>query len=172
MNVVGVAGWKNSGKTRLVERLVAELSLRGLSVSTVKHAHHGFDVDRSGTDSFRHRSAGALEVVISSSRRWALMHEVEGNEARLDELLARLSPADIVLVEGFKREPHPKIETRRRDAPGPELADGDPSVIAIAADLPSGGTDLPEFHLDDIPGIAGFIIETFGLEASASRSGQ
>lgn len=172
MNVVGVAGWKNSGKTRLVERLVAELSLRGLSVSTVKHAHHGFDVDRSGTDSFRHRSAGAREVLVSSSRRWALMHEVKGDEAGLDELLARLSPADIVVVEGFKRESHPKIETRRGDAPGPELAERDPSVIAIAAERPSGMTDLPEFHLDDVAGIAGFIIETFGLEADPSRPGR
>ena len=172
MNVVGVAGWKNSGKTRLVERLVAELSLRGLSVSTVKHAHHGFDVDRSGTDSFRHRSAGAREVMVSSSKRWALMHEVKGDEARLDELLARLSPVDIVVVEGFKRESHPKIEARRSDAPGPGLADRDPSVIAIAADRPSGMTGRPEFHLDDIAGIAGFIIETFGLEADTSRAGR
>ncbi len=172
MNVVGVAGWKNSGKTRLVERLVSELSLRGFSVSTVKHAHHGFDVDRSGTDSFRHRSAGASEVLVSSSRRWVLMHEVKGNEARLDQLLARLSPADIVVVEGFKRGSHPKIETRRSDAPGPELAGRDPSVIAVAADRPSGTTHLPEFHLDDIAGIAGFIIETFGLEADASRPGR
>ena len=124
----------------------------------------------SGTDSFRHRSAGAREVLVSSSRRWALMHEVKGEEARLDELLARLSPADIVVVEGFKRESHPKIETRRNDAPGPDLAGRDPSVIAVAADRPSGMTGLPEFHLDDITGIAGFVIETFGLEAGTSRT--
>ena len=114
MKVFGVVGWKNSGKTGLMERLVAELCGRGLSVSTVKHAHHTFDIDRPGKDSFRHRDAGAREVLLASSRRWALMHELEGDEPRLDELLARLTPVDLVLVEGFKRGTHARLEARGR----------------------------------------------------------
>ena len=164
MNVLGIAGWKNSGKTRLVASLIAELSSRGLSVSTIKHAHHGFDVDRAGSDSHRHRSAGAREVLVSSSRRWALMHEVDRIEAGLDDLLDKLSPVDLVLVEGFKHSRFPKIETRREVATGPDLGPGDPTVIAIATDTANGGSGLPEFRLDDIAGIAGFIIETFRLE--------
>ena len=172
MNVVGLAGWKNSGKTRLVERLLAEFSSQGLSVSTIKHAHHEFDVDHGGTDSHRHRMAGAGEVLVSSSKRWVLMHEVERAEAGLDELLAKLSPADLVMVEGFKRGPHLKIETRREAAPGPRLAPSDPTIIAIATDRIEGGSDLPEFHLDDIVGLSGFIINTFGLGTGGARSGQ
>ncbi len=115
--VIGITGWKNSGKTTLTERLVAEFSRRGLKVATVKHAHHEFDVDQPGTDSFRHRKAGAAEVAIVSSRRWVLMHELlEEDEPALADILARLSPCDIVLIEGYKREPHPKIECRRAEA--------------------------------------------------------
>ncbi len=158
MKVLGIVGWKNSGKTRLVERLVAELTRRGVTVSTIKHAHHGFDVDQEGTDSHRHRTAGAREVLVSSSRRWALMHEVESAEAGLEELLSRLTPVDLVLVEGFKRGPHCKIEARRQDAAsGPEIAPEDPTVIAVASDVTRSKQGPVEFQLDDIDAIAGFI---------------
>jgi molybdopterin-guanine dinucleotide biosynthesis protein B len=156
-NVLGVTGWKNSGKTTLVEKLVAELVRRGWKVATVKHAHHDFDVDKEGTDSFRHRAAGAFEVAIVSSRRWALMHELRDEaEPSLDAVLARLSPCDLVIVEGYKREGHPKIESRRRDAKDTTpLSAGDPTIVAIASDH-AVTDDLPVFALDDIAAIADF----------------
>ena len=163
MNVLGIAGWKNSGKTRLTERLTRELTRRGLSIATIKHAHHGFDPDQPGTDSYRHRMAGAGEVLVSSSRRWALIHENSGPEPGLDQLLAGLSPADLVIVEGFKGEPHPKIETRRREAAGPALSDRDRAVFAIASDAPDQSTDLPLFSLDDIVGIADLVMHRYQL---------
>ena len=163
--IFGITGWKNSGKTTLTERLVAELVGRGRRVATVKHAHHDFDIDKEGTDSFRHRQAGAGEVAIVSGRRWALMHELSGEEEpTLEAILSRLSPCDIVLVEGYKRERHRKIEARRRDtrdrAP---LSAGDPNIVAIAADHPLPGETLPVFDLDDTASIADFIERTTGL---------
>lgn len=165
--VVGIAGWKNSGKTTLVERLVAELARRGLRVATVKHAHHDFDIDVPGTDSFRHRQAGAQEVAIVSARRWALMNELRANpEPPLDEILERLSPADIVIVEGWKRGTHPKIELRRKDAKDDgHLAPTDPTVIAIACDHETDAGGLPIFNPDDVMAIADFVVATFGLPA-------
>ena len=122
-NVVGVAGWKNSGKTTLVTKLVGELRRRGYRVATVKHAHHDFDIDREGTNSYRHRAAGASEVVLVSARRWALIHELdEEREPTLAEILKKLTPSDVVVVEGYKREPIPKIEVRRQDAATPSLS--------------------------------------------------
>ena len=162
MKVYGVTGWKDAGKTTLIERLVSELTERGYSISTVNHAHHAADVDNPGRDSHRHRHAGAGEVLLSSPTRWALMHELRGApEPALPELLARLSPADLVLVEGFKREPHPKIECRR-EAMGKMHHEDDPSVRAIAADGPVK-TTLPVFALDDAKGIADFILADLGL---------
>ena len=158
MRVIGVAGWKNSGKTGLVERLVAAFTARGLIVSTIKHAHHGFDVDQPGADSFRHRAAGAREVLVSSSRRWALMHEGDGDEAGLRDLLAKLEPADLVIVEGFKNASMPKIETRRAAADGPALAAGDANVICIASDRPAAGAKPPELPLSDTAAIADFVL--------------
>ena len=163
--VFGITGWKNSGKTTLTERLVAEFVRRGVRVSTVKHAHHDFDIDIEGTDSFRHRAAGASEVAIVSGRRWALMHELRGeDEPSLEQVLARLAPCDLVLVEGYKREPHAKIEVRRlvtKDrAP---LAPTDPNIAAIAADHQVAESALPVFDLDDVPAIADFIARTTGL---------
>jgi molybdopterin-guanine dinucleotide biosynthesis protein B len=115
--VFGITGWKNSGKTQLVTRLVAEFTQRGLKVSTVKHAHHNFDVDKPGADSYRHREAGAVEVALVSGRRWALMHELrDQEEPPLEDILARLTPCDLILIEGYKRENHPKIETRRLES--------------------------------------------------------
>lgn len=163
--IFGITGWKNSGKTTLTEKLVAELTRRGWSVSTVKHAHHAFDIDREGTDSHRHRMAGAREVAIVSDNRWALMHELTGEtEPALEEILARLSPCDLVLVEGYKRESHKKIETRRlatRDrAP---LSEIDPHIVAIAADHAVQDPRLPVFTLGDIAAIADFVERTSGL---------
>jgi molybdopterin-guanine dinucleotide biosynthesis protein B len=165
-NVFGVTGWKNSGKTTLVAALVSELTRRGHAVATVKHAHHAFDIDKEGTDSFRHRQAGAREVAIVSDRRWALMHELrEEEEPRLEDILARLSPADIVLVEGYKRDTHKKIEARRTEARNREpLAPDDPDIIAIASDHPVEGERLPVFDIGDIAGMADLIERTVGLK--------
>ncbi|WP_417667054.1 molybdopterin-guanine dinucleotide biosynthesis protein B [Roseibium sp.] len=164
--VFGVTGWKNSGKTLLVVRLVEEFTRRGLKVSTVKHAHHHFDIDKEGTDSYRHRQAGAGEVALVSGRRWALMHELrEEEEPPLDAILERLAPCDLVIIEGYKREGHPKIEARRLESRnrGPLSAE-DPAIMAIAADHPISNETLPVFELDDIPAIADFITEATGLK--------
>lgn len=162
--VFGIIGWKNSGKTGLVERLVAEISARGLAVSTIKHAHHGFDLDQPGTDSHRHRAAGAREVLIGSGTRWALMHELRGApEPGLDELLTRLGPADLVLVEGFKREAHPKLEAHRAETGKPLIAAEDSSVLAVASDVPLPGLDRPVLVLNDTAGIADFVLRHCGL---------
>ncbi|OQM76761.1 molybdopterin-guanine dinucleotide biosynthesis protein B [Manganibacter manganicus] len=163
--VFGITGWKNSGKTTLTERLVAELTRRGRRVATVKHAHHDFDIDKQGTDSFRHRQAGACEVAIVSNRRWALMHELQGeDEPTLATILARLSPCDLVLVEGYKRESHLKIEARRREGKSKEpLAATDPHIVAIAADHAQPGETLPVFDLDDIATMADFVERATGL---------
>ena len=162
--VFGITGWKNSGKTTLTERLVAELTRRGWKVSTVKHAHHAFDVDKQGADSFRHRQAGASEVAVVSGRRWALMHELRGeDEPTLEMVLGRLAPCDLVLVEGYKRESHSKIETRRTDARNATaLSASDPAITAIAADH-AVDSALPVFGLDDIDVIADFIEKATGL---------
>ncbi|MER8844451.1 MULTISPECIES: molybdopterin-guanine dinucleotide biosynthesis protein B [Mesorhizobium] len=165
--IFGITGWKNSGKTTLTERLVAELVQRGWKVSTVKHAHHHFDIDKPGADSFRHRQAGATEVAIVSGNRWALMHELRGErEPPLDAILSRLAPCDIVLVEGYKRESHRKIETRRLEAKDrTPLAVGDPNIVAVAADFAITDQSLPVFDLDDAKSIADFIERTTGLVA-------
>ncbi len=157
--IFGIVGWKNSGKTTLTERLVAELVARGHTVSTVKHAHHAFDIDHENTDSYRHRMAGAGEVAIVSTKRWALMHESrDGNEPSLAEILARLAPCDIVIIEGYKREDHPMIEARRQEArdTAPMTATN-PNIVAIAADHAIPGESLPVFALDDIAAIADFV---------------
>jgi len=164
--VFGITGWKNSGKTTLVTRLVAEFTRRGYRVSTVKHAHHDFDIDKPATDSFRHREAGASEVMIVSGYRWALMHELRGeDEPPLEAALTRLSPCDLILVEGYKREAHPKIEARRRAAARTDpLAPHDPSILSVAADHTTDANGRPFFDLDDITGIADFIVARLGLK--------
>jgi molybdopterin-guanine dinucleotide biosynthesis adapter protein len=163
--VFGITGWKNSGKTTLTEKLVGELTRRGWKVSTVKHAHHNFDIDKEGADSFRHRAAGAMEVAVVSGRRWALMHELRGEaEPSLDAILARLAPCDLVLVEGYKREPHRKIETRRLGAKDTApLTVSDPNIVAIAADHPVSGETVPVLDIDDLSAIADFIEAATGL---------
>jgi molybdopterin-guanine dinucleotide biosynthesis protein B len=151
--VFGVTGWKNSGKTTLVERLVAEFVRRGWRVSTVKHAHHDADIDQPGRDSFRHRAAGATEVALVGGLRYAIMREQA--EPPLAEVLARLAPADLILIEGYKREPHPKIEVRAgADQP---MAAKDPHIVAIAADEQPSDTNLPWFRRADVAAIADFI---------------
>ncbi|MEM6906009.1 MAG: molybdopterin-guanine dinucleotide biosynthesis protein B [Pseudomonadota bacterium] len=169
MNVYGVVGWKNAGKTTLVERLVAEISARGLSVSTIKHTHHGVDVDQPGKDSHRHREAGARQVILASGARWALMTELRGEpEAPLEALLGQLAQVDLVIVEGYKRDAHPKIEAWRAETGQPLIARDDPSVRAVASnDAPD--TAKPVIGLDDIPGIADFILADLGLAAEPVR---
>jgi molybdopterin-guanine dinucleotide biosynthesis protein MobB len=163
MKLYGVVGWKNAGKTGLMERLVTEITGRGLSVSTVKHAHHSFDVDHAGKDSFRHRVAGATEVLLSSRNRFALMHELRGeDEMTLEDLLARLSPVDLVLVEGYKRDAHPKVEAHRAETGNPLIAPGDPTVRAVASDV-ALTLDRPVFDLDDTVAIADFILTELAL---------
>ena len=162
-NVIGITGWKNAGKTTLVEKLVARFSQMGLKIATVKHAHHEFDIDHDGTDSYRHRKAGAQEVAIVSARRWALMHELEGEgEPPLADVLARLAPCDLVIVEGYKREGHAKIEVRRGSA-GMPLAPEDPSIVAVASDMAVPDETLPVLDLNDAEAVASFIIQRFAL---------
>lgn len=163
MNVYGVVGYKNAGKTGLMERLVVEMVSRGLSVSTVKHAHHTFDVDQPGKDSYRHRVAGASQTLLSSGNRWALMSELRGApEPSLQELLAQLAPVDLVLVEGYKRDGHPKIEAYREETGHPLICSEDESVRAVAADFELE-CPVPLFDLNDTKAIADFILTDLGL---------
>lgn len=158
MNVIGIVGWKNCGKTTLASALIRELSSRGFTVNSIKHAHHGVDVDQPGTDSYHHRDAGAREVILAGGQRFAIMHELRGaDEPTLDELLARLGPCDWVVVEGFKSHPHPKIEVHRRVCPQAPLYPNDASIIAVATDYASDFPG-PGFDLNDVPRIADFIL--------------
>ena len=169
--VIGIAGWKKSGKTTLAVRLIAEFTRRGLKVATVKHAHHDFQIDEAETDSARHRRAGASQVAVVSAKRWALIAELEGApEPELAEVVGWLEPCDLVIVEGYKQAPIPKIEARRRAALSHRpLAVTDQSVIAIAADHPVEDSGLPAFRLDDIDAIAEFIALRLRLPPAAPR---
>ena len=163
MRIFGLAGWSGSGKTTLLTAVIPELVARGLRVSTIKHAHHEFDIDRPGKDSWRHRQAGASEVMVASSRRWAIMHELRGAaEPSLEDLVASMSPADLLLVEGFKFHPHPKLEVHRPAVGKPLLYPEDPHIVAIATDEPLP-TQLPLLPLGDPPTVAGFILDHLGL---------
>ena len=163
MKIFGFAGWSGSGKTTLIERLIPLVVERGLKVSLIKHAHHTFDVDQPGKDSYRHRHAGCTEVLVSSSRRWALVHELRGAaEPGFAELLERLSPCDLLLIEGFKREQMPKLEVFRAVSNEPLLHTEDRDIVAIASDQRLD-TRLPQFDLDDAPGIANFVVRHVGL---------
>ncbi len=164
MKVIGFAGWKNSGKTTLVEGVLRVLTAGGLRVSTVKHAHHSFEIDQPGKDSYRHRAAGATEVVVASQKRWALIHEQSSPaEPDLDEILARMSDVDLVLVEGFKDLPFDKIEVFRHGNGKTLLATDDSHVIAIAADGPIAEAKVPVLSLDDVEAISEFITQHCGL---------
>jgi len=163
MNIYGIVGWKNAGKTGLMERLVTEMTSRGLRVSTVKHAHHSFDVDHPGKDSYRHRIAGATEVLLASRNRFALMHELrDAPEPTLSALLERLSPVDLVLIEGYKRDAHPKVEAHRASTGNPLIASGDPTIRAVASDT-SMVLDRPVFDLNDTVAVTDFILSQVGL---------
>ena len=165
MRIFGLAGWSGSGKTTLLTLVIPELVARGLAVSTIKHAHHAFDIDRPGKDSWRHREAGAGEVMVASANRWAIMRELRGApEPTLDELVARMSPADLLLVEGWKHHPHPKIEVHRPSLGKPLLYPDDPHVVAIASDMPLDAP-IPLLPLGDAPAVARFIADHLGLAA-------
>ena len=163
MKIFGFAGWSGSGKTTLIEKLIPLFVQHGLRVSLIKHAHHTFDVDQPGKDSYRHRHAGCTEVLVSSSRRWALVHELRGaQEPGFAELIERLTPADLVLVEGFKREKLPKLEVYRAATGEALLHPQDNDIVAIAADQ-RVDTKLPQFDLNDAPAIAVFVLRHVGL---------
>jgi molybdopterin-guanine dinucleotide biosynthesis protein B len=160
MRIFGLAGWSGSGKTTLMTALIPEFVSRGFTVSTIKHAHHSFDIDQPGKDSWHHRQAGAQEVMIASGRRWALMHELRGEtEPSLDELLVRMTPVDLLLVEGFKRHDHPKIEVYRRALGKPLLHPDDPFVVAVASDQQLSEFLRPWLPLSDAAAIASFILD-------------
>ena len=163
MKVFGFAGFSGSGKTTLIEQLIPRFTGRGLTVSLIKHTHHSFDIDHPGKDSYRHRHAGATEVLVTSSRRWALMHELRGvPEPTFDEQVAKLTPCDLLLVEGFKYAPIPKLEVWRSITGEPLLHPSDPHIVAIAADG-KVETKLPLLDLNDVDGIAGFVLNQVGL---------
>ena len=159
MRLFGLVGWSGSGKTTLVMRLVPELTRRGLTVSTIKHAHHDFDIDQPGKDSYLHRAAGATEVMVASDQRWALMHEHRGApEPSLERLIAQMTPVDLLLVEGFKRHAHPRLEVHRPSVGKPLICREDPSILAVASDAPISGLSVPRLDLADIVGIADFVL--------------
>ncbi|SEQ43670.1 molybdopterin molybdotransferase/molybdopterin-guanine dinucleotide biosynthesis protein B [Loktanella sp. DSM 29012] len=163
MKIYGITGWKNAGKTGLMERLVAEITARGFTVSTIKHAHHSVDVDQPGKDSYRHRQAGAQQVVLASANRWALMTELRGaDEPPLADLLAQLAPVDLVLIEGYKRDTHPKVEAFRAVTENQLIATTDPTIRAVATDSPLN-IDRPLLDLNDTAAIADFILTEVGL---------
>jgi molybdopterin-guanine dinucleotide biosynthesis protein B len=164
MKIFGVTGWKNSGKTGLMERLITEFTARGLTVSSIKHAHHSFDIDHPGRDSYRHRDAGAQQVLLASRNRWALMHELRyEDEPSLGDLLKQLSPVDFVLIEGYKRDRHPKIEAHRKETGQPLIAPEDETIVAVASDK-SVAIDRPVFDLNDTASIADFISQHLELD--------
>lgn len=163
MKIYGVIGWKNSGKTSLMERLVADITGRGFSVSTVKHVHHDVDLDQPGKDTFRHRAAGAREVVLASANRFALMSEHRGPEPDLTSILARLAPVDLVLVEGYKRDSHRKVEVWRAETGQDLIQPGDATVRAVATDVTLRDLAVPVLNLNDTGAVADFILKEVGL---------
>ncbi|MCP5365653.1 MAG: molybdopterin-guanine dinucleotide biosynthesis protein B [Hyphomicrobiales bacterium] len=165
MKVLGLAGWSGSGKTTLLVALLPALTARGFHVSTIKHVHGSVDLDRPGKDSYRHREAGAGEVLVLSAKRWTLIHELrDEREPTLDELIARMTPVDLILVEGFKRWPHDKIEVHRPVLGKPLLCRNDDSIIAVASDQPLAGLHVPVFRLEDTEDIAAFIMNHHGMD--------
>lgn len=168
MKIFGFAGWSGSGKTTLVKAVIPALNARGLTVSTIKHTHHNFDMDKPGKDSFEHRAAGAHEVVISSTNRWALLHENRGEpELDIAGMLERMAPVDLVLIEGFKSYPHPKMEVHRPEVGKPLLCIGDPSVVAVATSQ-SLDVHIPQLSLDDPEAVTDFVVAYLGLTRERS----
>ncbi len=166
MKVFGIAGWSGSGKTTLLEKLIPALIARGLKVSVIKHAHHGFDIDKPGKDSYRHREAGAAEVMLASGSRWALMHECrDEGEPQLSALIARLAPCDLVLVEGFKQEPVPKLEVHRPANGKPPLFAERNDIVAVACDE-AIDAPVPVLPLNNIDAVADFVIRHCALQVN------
>ena len=165
MKVFGLIGWSGSGKTTLMVKLLPELTERGFTVSTMKHSHHSFDIDRRGKDSFEHRQAGASEVLVSSSCRWALMHELRGDaEPSMNELITHMTPVDLLLIEGFKNHKHDKLEIYRESIGMPLFCSEDEQIVAVACDSPLEGLHIPVIDLNETAAIADFIIEHCGLK--------
>jgi molybdopterin-guanine dinucleotide biosynthesis protein B len=159
MRIIGLAGWSGSGKTTLLTKAIPRLVARGLAVSTLKHAHHAFDLDQPGKDSHSHRMAGATEVLVGSANRWAMIHELRGDaEPTLGALLRKLGPVDLVLVEGYKREPHPKLEVHRAAVGKPLLHPDDPAIVAIASDVPLPAAGIPVVDLDDVERVVDLLV--------------
>lgn len=171
MRIIGFAGWSGSGKTTLITKVIPQLTARGLKVSTIKHAHHGFDLDQPGKDSFFHRAAGATEVIISSAKRFAILHELrEEPEWDLPALLGKISPVDLVLIEGFKRDPFPKLEVHRAANGKPLLHPDDPHIIAIASDRPLPHAKIPVLDLNDTEAIVDFLLERAAPISALTRT--
>jgi molybdopterin-guanine dinucleotide biosynthesis protein B len=172
VRIIGFAGWSGAGKTTLLAKVLPRLIGRGVRVSTVKHAHHSFDIDQPGKDSHTHRLAGASEVLVSSGARWALVHELRGDpEPTLPQLLAKLSPVDLVLVEGFKRGHHPKVEVYRAEVGKPPLHPNDPYIVAVITNAPHPASPLPVVALDDVEGICDLLLAQAVPVASLQESG-
>lgn len=172
MRIIGLAGWSGAGKTTLVAKLIPSITARGLTVSTVKHAHHAFDVDQPGKDSYMHRMAGATEVLVSSQNRFALMRELRGApELSLRELLGKLAPVDLVIIEGYKRDPHPKLEVFRASVGKPLIHPDDPHVVAIASDVPLPHAKVPRVSLDDTDAIIDILLTRATAFAPAKHEG-
>jgi molybdopterin-guanine dinucleotide biosynthesis protein B len=165
MKIFGFAGWSGSGKTTLVTKLIPELVGRGVRVSTMKHAHHSFDIDQPGKDSFEHRAAGATEVMVGSASRWALIHEIRGgDEPSIEELTRRMTPVDLLLIEGFKAYPHDKMEVYRSAVGKPLLCLTEEHIVAVASDAPVPQADVPVLDINDVAAIADFILERTGVK--------
>lgn len=174
MRIIGLAGWSGSGKTTLLIKVIPRLVARGFTVSTLKHAHHDFDIDQPGKDSHSHRMAGAAEVLVGSARRWALMHELrEEAEPSLSALLRKLTPVDLVIIEGYKRSPHPKLEVHRAAVGKPLIAPQDPAVVAIATDTALPSAKIPVVALDDIERITDILLRHAApLDAATAQVGR
>jgi molybdopterin-guanine dinucleotide biosynthesis protein B len=171
MEIFGIAGWSGSGKTTLLVRLIPELTARGLRVSTIKHAHHGFDFDKPGKDSYEHRIAGATEVMVTSESRWALMRELRDEaEPTVADCAAHMADVDLLLVEGFKHENHKKIEVSRAATGKPLLQPDDPHIVAVVSDVTPPQEQVPVFHIDDVPAVADFILDYTGLGTKTGAS--
>ena len=172
MKVFGLVGWSGSGKTTLLVNLIPELTARGLSVSTMKHTHHNFDIDRKGKDSYEHRAAGAHEVMLTSGKRWVLQRELrDEGEPDMDELIARMAPVDLILIEGFKSHRHAKMEVFRPSVGKPMIAAEDDTVVAVASDEVLQGLSCPVLDMNDVAAVADFIMAHCGLaDASAKVS--
>ncbi len=171
MRIFGPVGWSGSGKTTLLDTLIEDLVGRGISVSTLKRAHHGFDVDQPGKDSYRHRAAGAMEVLVTSARRWALMHELrDDTEPTVEELVQYLNPVDLLPIEGFKHHAHDKLEGHRPDLGKSRWAPNDPRIVAVASDAPVPALDVPVLDLNDAVGISDFILRHCRLGSRAENA--